>query len=64
MSEDELMFDQAAAAAALDSERRALRAALAEAVARRDAAKHLGQRKRLTTDVDTLEKKLAELEKS
>ena len=62
MSEDEVMFDQATAAAELDSERQAVRMEYEEALARRDAAKDLGERKRLTTEVERLERKLAELE--
>ena len=62
MSEDEVMFDQAKAAAELDSERQAVRMEYEEAVARRDAARDLGKRKRLTTEVESLERKLAELE--
>ncbi len=61
-SEDEIMFDQAAAAAELDSQRQAVRAEYEEAVARRDSARDLAKRKRLTTEVESLERKLAELQ--
>lgn len=62
MSEDEVMFDRAVAAAELDSQRQAVRAEYEEAVARRDSAPDLAERKRLTTEVERLERKLAELE--
>lgn len=59
---DEIMFDQAAAAAVSHDEREALRAEYEEARSRRDAAKNPVARRRLATEVERLAKTLAELD--
>jgi len=59
---DEIMFDQAAAAAILHDEREALRAEYEAARSRRDATKNPAKRRRLATEVEQLAKRLAELD--
>ncbi len=59
---DELMFDQAAAAAVSHDEREALRAQYEAARSRRDATKDLAERRRLAAEVERLAKTLAELD--
>ena len=60
--EDEIMFDQAAAAAASFEEIASMRAEYEALLQRRDATKNPGERRRLTAKVDRLAKKLAEME--
>ena len=60
---DEIMFDQAAAAAVSHDEREALRAEYETALARRDAAKNLVERRRLAAEVERLAKTLDELDR-
>ncbi len=60
---DEIMFDQAAAAAVSHDEREALRAEYETALARRDATVNLVERRRLAAEVERLAKTLAELER-
>ncbi len=55
---DEIMFDQAAAAAVSHDKREALRAEYETALARRDAAKTLVERRRLAAEVERLAKAL------
>lgn len=55
---DEIMFDQAAAAAVSHDKREALRAEYETALARRDAAKKLVERRRLAAEVERLAKAL------
>jgi small-conductance mechanosensitive channel len=59
---DEIMFDQAAAAAVSHDEREALRAEYEAALSSRDATKSPVERRRLATEVERLAKKLAELD--
>jgi len=59
---DEIMFDQAAAAAVSHDEREALRVEYEEALSRRDATKNPVERRRLATKVERLAKTLSELD--
>ena len=59
---DEVMFDQAAAAAVSHDEREALRAQYEAALSRRDATKNPVERRRLTIEVERLAKTFAELD--
>jgi hypothetical protein len=59
---DEIMFDQAAAAAVSHDEREALRAEYETALARRDATTNPVERRRLTVEVERLAKMLTELD--
>ncbi len=59
---DELMFDQAAAAAVSHDEREALRAEYEAALARRDATVNLIERRPLTAEVERLAKMLDEMD--
>lgn len=61
-TEDEIMFDQAVAAAASFEEIESMRAEYQALLQRRDATKNVGERRRLTAEVDRLAKKLAHLE--
>ena len=59
---DEVMFDQAAAAAVSHAEREALRAEYEAALSRRDSTKNPVERRRLTIEVERLAKTFAELD--
>ena len=59
---DEIMFDQAAAAAESHDEHEAMRAEYEEARSRRDATKNPVERRRLAAEVERMAKKLAELD--
>lgn len=61
-TEDAMMFDQAAAAAASFEETETLRVEYDALLKRRDATTNPGERRRLGADVERLAKKLAELE--
>ena len=59
---DEVMFDQAAAAAVSHDEREALRVEYEAALSLRDATKNPVERRRLTIEVERLAKTFAELD--
>jgi cytochrome c peroxidase len=60
--EDEVMFDQAVAAAASFEETEALRVEYDALLKERDATMNASERRRLTVEVDALAKRLAALE--